>query len=117
MVVYYLDIVRIAAVPAKTDAPLLIDADAVPASPVALKRFQPVAGRHAQLVQGSRGVEYPELAQSRPMHLRRQMPRPDAMEQPFGVFASERPDHVWIITRGDNNVKRYDSVAIRRRVA
>ena len=49
-----LDVMRIAVVPAETDAPLVVDADAVLAIAVSFQCLQAVAGRYAQVVQRGR---------------------------------------------------------------
>jgi hypothetical protein len=45
MVVDYFDVERVTLDPAKADAPLVIDTDAVLPLAVAFERFQPIAGR------------------------------------------------------------------------
>jgi hypothetical protein len=49
--------------PSETDAPLVIDADGILATAVAGKRFEPVSGRSAQIVEIARGMQHIELSQ------------------------------------------------------
>ena len=57
-----LDALGAAAVPHETDAPLVIDADAVLPGALPRKRFKSVRWRDAQVVQAPSGVEHPQLA-------------------------------------------------------
>lgn len=51
MVVYDFDVERAAVVPAKADAPLIVDADTILTLPVARKLFKPVARRGQEVTQ------------------------------------------------------------------
>jgi hypothetical protein len=53
MVVGKFHVIGVAALPAKADSVLLAHADAELPSPIALQRFQVVAGRHTQIVERS----------------------------------------------------------------
>jgi hypothetical protein len=53
MIIYDFDFVRVSVFPDETDAPLVIDANAVPARSVALEGFEAVARRHPHVVQFS----------------------------------------------------------------
>jgi hypothetical protein len=57
--------------PSKTDPPPLVDADAVLAAPLALQRFEPIAGRHPEIIQRSRLVQHTQLAQGGGLNLER----------------------------------------------
>jgi hypothetical protein len=61
VVVADLDGVGVAALPPKADAPLVVDADAVLASPVAGELLEPVAWRDAEVGERLGGVEDEEL--------------------------------------------------------
>src|SRR5438105_4659179 len=56
--------------PLKTDAPLIVDADAVLAFPITLQRFEPVAGQRRQIMQDVGGFKAIELEPSRPLDAR-----------------------------------------------
>jgi hypothetical protein len=60
---------RISVAPNKTDAVVVIDADAVLAFTVSAQPFQPVAGWHGQVLQSQRGVQNVQFFQSLPVQL------------------------------------------------
>lgn len=49
MVIHNFHVVGISVVPAKTNAPLVVDSDAVLASAIAFQRFEPISRRRQQL--------------------------------------------------------------------
>jgi hypothetical protein len=51
MIVHYLYVKRIFSLPAKANAPLVIDSDALLPEAVPFQGFQPVAGRNSQIVE------------------------------------------------------------------
>lgn len=57
MIIYYLDIMRISINPSETDAPLLVDPNAVLALSITLQGFELVSRRNSQIVQPNRGVQ------------------------------------------------------------
>ena len=61
VIVYDFDRERRAVPPAKTDAPLLVDADAVLARPIATQLLQPIPWRHTEFLEGKCRVEEQEL--------------------------------------------------------
>ena len=61
MVVHYLHVFGACFRPAKTDAPLIVDPDAVLAGSIALQSLQSIARWHTQIVQAARDIELPEL--------------------------------------------------------
>lgn len=61
MIVNDLNVVSITASPEETEAPAVIDADAVLTPAVAFKRFQAVAWRNQQVLKGSSAVEIQQL--------------------------------------------------------
>ena len=61
MVIGYLDVVRIALTPPKTDTPLVIDADAVLARPVSFELLKPVAWRRSEVLQGVSSIKDEQL--------------------------------------------------------
>ena len=62
MVVDEADIVRVVFDPAKDDAPLVIDPDAVKTTPVAEKRLKPVTRRRAKVVDTPGRVDHIEFS-------------------------------------------------------
>ena len=63
MVVNDFEFVRVAVLPDEADAPLVVDADAVPARQAALQGFEAVARRHPQVIQDRRRRLLRELAE------------------------------------------------------
>lgn len=62
MVVHNFNPIRAIVVPDKTDAPLVVDADAVLALAIPHQHFQPVARRATQEIQRRRGFQLSQLA-------------------------------------------------------
>ena len=62
MLVYDFNVFGIAIHPDKTDAPLVVDPDAVLSFPVPMQCFQSVRRRYAQVVQRSSIVSHSEFA-------------------------------------------------------
>jgi hypothetical protein len=61
MIVNNLNVVSITASPEETDAPSVIDADAVLTPAIAFKRFQAVAWRNQKVLKGSSAVKIQQL--------------------------------------------------------
>ena len=72
MIIYNFDVVRVAAAPPKTDAPLAIDADAVLTFPIAFERFQSIARRNEQILQTNGRVQETQLRQGDFLNVLRQ---------------------------------------------
>lgn len=71
MVVGYLDRMGVTSTPLETNAPLVIDADAVLTGPVALQLLKPVAGRFSEVFQRVGRVQDQEFSQRRERQLAR----------------------------------------------
>jgi len=56
--------------PLKTDAPLIVDPDAVLPFSIALQRFEPIAGQRRQIMEDVRRLEAIELEPSRALDAR-----------------------------------------------
>lgn len=108
MVVDDFNIRRDSACPAKADAPLAIDANAVLALSVSNKGFQHVSRRHTQVCQILRSMKDNELAVGKALKILREASDELPIPDPLGVSISERLDHEVILTLSINNVKRYD---------
>ena len=92
MIVNDLRIVGVAAFVAGAKPPLVVDTNAVKTGTVALERFEPVAGRHAEEVQRGGGVELGQLALGDPLN-RREAPHPVPGGEPLRVLAAEAMNH------------------------
>ena len=92
--------------PAKTNAPLIVDADAVLTFPVATQRFEAVGRRKPKVSQISRRNNtlkpYPRSTQDG----ERQAANSESLEYLFGALVLE-PRHDPMITHHVNNVKGY----------
>jgi len=62
MVINDFGVQHLAIFPTETDAPPIVDADAPLSGAVSLQRFQAIAGRRAEKVQGGRGIQLSQLA-------------------------------------------------------
>jgi len=78
--------------PDETDAVLVVDPDRVLPGPVAFQCLQPVAGRHAKVVQHMRRVQHRQFALRHPFEID-EAPDPLAPGKAFGVAAGEAADH------------------------
>ena len=63
VIVHDFDIISVGSYPAKHDAPLGIDSNAVKSVEIAMESFQPVSGRHAKIIQTGGGVEEVQFTQ------------------------------------------------------
>lgn len=83
--------------PHEADPPLVIDPDAVLTDPIALKRFESIARRDAQILKKLRGPHLTKLAQRH--RVDPGIDRWDAFTTPqtLGFLAPERPDHTTIV--------------------
>jgi hypothetical protein len=92
MIVNNLNVVGVTASPEETDAPPVIDADAVLTPTVAFERFQAVTWRNQQVLKGSSAVEIQQLSPrdslkgSEARHVQ-------VGEQCFRFLASKGADH------------------------
>jgi hypothetical protein len=69
VVVGDLDIVRVAVLPPKADAPLIVDVNAVLPGSIPFELLQAIARRDAQVVEQLCSVDEPELPQHDPLEL------------------------------------------------
>ena len=93
MVIYNFDFVGILTFPAKAEAPLVIDADAVLAATAAFEGLQAVAGRKTHDVESVGGIELEELSAGSALDVRWQVTRGGAGKEFFGLGAGEASDH------------------------
>jgi len=94
MVIHNFHIQRIFALPAETNAPLVVDVDAVLAFAVVFQGFQVVAVRLAQVIQTPRLMQQQQFAPRRALNLVRQPPRRFIVEQPLGFLAGKAAYHL-----------------------
>jgi len=88
-----LDIVRVGSDPAEADAPLIVDSDAVLASPVPGELLKAVRGRDAEIEEAGRGIEHDEFAKGNSLKVRRHSANPLPFEKTLGVGVAKAADH------------------------
>jgi hypothetical protein len=86
-------VVRIAGTPPKTNAPLIVDPDAVLAGPIALQRLQPVARRNTQKVESRSGIDLQQLAMRYSLYVGRKASTMPALKEPLCFFVRKALDH------------------------
>lgn len=105
MVVDDFDVESISARPAKTDAPAVVDPDAVLPQAVAVKSFEPVPGRRAQELERAGGMEQREFPFRLCSNLEPPAWAPTREKRP-GVLVGKPFDHRRMVCRVAFNVKR-----------
>lgn len=93
MVIDDADLAALPVVPDETDAPLVVDPDAVLALAASLQRLQPVGRRNAQVVEPLGVVQHPQFAPRDVLNGRRQLSGPLALPDGFGFLVGEIEDH------------------------
>ena len=107
MVVHDLGVEGVARPPSEADTPLVIDANAVLARPIAGEPFQSIPRWYPEILDDFSGVEHPELAERSALEIRSPSADRIASEQSLRVAVAEAPDHWQMITRHNMNGKRY----------
>ena len=101
--------------PLEADAPLLVDADAVGARPVALELLESVSRGDAQIIERLGGVEDEQLAQRGALGALVEPAHPLTPPDPLSLSVRERSQHtIPSITRSVMNGKRYAKAVDRR---
>ena len=93
--------------PLEANPPLLIDADAVLASPISRKLFQAIARWQAQVIQTLCGMEQFQLVISPLLYVFWVFATELALKDSFGLFVPKRLDHLSIVSSKDTIVKKY----------
>jgi hypothetical protein len=87
-----LHLISVTLSPLETDAPLIIDSDAVLTPTGTMKFLQTIAGRDTQVLQRLRVVQHYELATGGVLDTLKAWTAL-AVEERFRIFAPERPNH------------------------
>jgi len=93
MVIDDLDLVSVSVPPDEADAPLVVDADAVGACPLAFEGFEPVARWHPQVLKPFRLVDSDQFTQGDTLDFSRQFSRRDFQPNLLGLFRAKRLNH------------------------
>ena len=107
MVVSDLHFEGIAAFPAKTDPPLIVDPDTVLTLPIPRQLLEAITRWYPQSSQRISSVENQELLQCGPVNVLRERFRAFATEHLHGLWIFEAPNHNTRLMRRVNTVKRY----------
>jgi len=106
VVIHDLDFIGVPLAPRKTDAPLVIDADAVQTLPIAFQTLQPISRQRRERSEIRRCVEHVQFPEG--LALNGLEPAYDfSVEEALGISASEGPDHTWKLYCVPVNVKQY----------
>jgi hypothetical protein len=106
VVVNDLDVKGVSVFPDETDAPLIIDPDAVLPRTVAAEPLEAVARGNQKVLERLSAVKDQQLSQCSSLDFRRKPPCPLTEEQSLGLGVAKAPDHPAIITLGVNSVKK-----------
>jgi hypothetical protein len=94
MVIDNLHFVGVAIAPLEAHAPLVIDADAILARPVARQLLQPIPGRDSQVNELIGSVQDQQLTESGTLEFRRPPPHRTTDRDPLSVPPPEALDHL-----------------------
>lgn len=89
MVVHDFHVVGIAIVEPEADPPLAVDPDAVETIPVTAESLESIPRRGPQILERTRVVDHPQLAECGSLDVRGQPVRGTTMEEPLRVPATE----------------------------
>ena len=93
MIINDLDVIRIAILPTKADAPLIVDPNTVLASAIASEFLQPITWRHAEVLEELCGIDQPQLSEHTSLQLGRKPADGFTPEQALGVRVGKALDH------------------------
>jgi hypothetical protein len=93
VVIHDHDVIGIAMQPAKANAPLFIDTNAVLAATIARQRLESVSRRDPKLVEQDRSMDHPELAPGYPLDIRGKPPAWGAVPELRGLPVRKAADH------------------------
>lgn len=93
MVIDDFDLVRMVVFPNEANSPLVVDTDRMLPVPVALQRFKPVAGRHAEIVESLGNVQQTQFAKRGVLNICRKPPASSAGPDRRGFSVSKADDH------------------------
>lgn len=92
MVIDDLNLVSVSLPPDKTDPPLVANPDAVLPLAIAMKRFEPIAGRRREVARFGRCIQLAKFAQRHSFDGPK-TPHPVPVVEALRIFAAEAPNH------------------------
>jgi hypothetical protein len=92
VIIHDLDVVRVPLVPAKADAVLIVDPNAVLADPIPLQRFQPIARQRGKVTQDRRDVQRVQTSTRNGFDIG-EPGHSFSSKEPFGIGAAKRLNH------------------------
>lgn len=101
MVVADFHVMGVLSLPAKADAPLVVDTDRVLSNSVSSERLQTITGWHSKIVQRARSIQLHELPQGNTYDLGRKSVGAFASPKALRPAARETCDHDVIVSQGD----------------
>jgi hypothetical protein len=93
VIVNDLNLVGVALSPPETHAPLIVDPNAMLASPIAVQPLQSVAWRDAEIAEALGGVQRHELPQHDALEVSRKSSHALAREEALGIAVGKGRDH------------------------
>jgi len=93
MVIYDLNILCACSFPIKTDAPLIVDTNAVLAGTIAFECFDSISGWYSQIIQPVGNLDLSQLPSCHIFDIHKP-PYADSLCKGFSVGTFERSDHV-----------------------
>lgn len=107
MIVHDLDLIGIAVVPDKANAPLVVDADAVLTVAVTRKSLKAITGRDSQVIQVRSVMEHHQLALRPALDMFREPADPTAFGNRLGITVAVTPDHLLSVAYHAISVNHY----------
>ena len=93
MIIHYLDVVGISTLPFKTDAPLVVDANAILTLSIARQFLEAVGRRYAQILQDLGCIQDFKSPSGNPLDVLREFARELTIEDSFRFLAREGLNH------------------------
>ena len=93
MIIRHFDLVRIAILPLKADAPLIVNSNTILSLAVAMQFFQPIAGGHPDILKRLRSVQNQQLPEGSAAQLMGESFDWFTKEDSFRLSVTEASDH------------------------
>lgn len=107
MIVHYLDLIGVAVVPDKANAPLVVDADAVLTVAATRKSLKAITGRDSQVIQVRSVMEHHQLGLGTTLDMLREPADATAFGNRLGITVVVTPDHLLSVAYHAISVNHY----------